>query len=622
MRCTKKGVTHLFFLVLPLIGLLIATITLGISSVCEAGQPKRVMMLHSFGIRFKPWSDYAEAIRTEIVRQSQTPVDFLDHSLVNARVNDELSEDPFVEYLTALYVGRPLDLIVAIGAPAASFVQRHRQRLFPKTPMVFTTVEQRRVQYEQLTENDTVVAVANDYTAVFDNILRVLPLTKTIAIVNGASPNEIFWLGEMQRELAPFEHRLQLRWYNDLSFEAILKEAASLPPHSAIFWSLMNVDAAGVVHEAGSAMNRLSSSANAPIFSYEDVFFGEGIIGGPMHSVVEGSRITANVAVRILDGEKAGNIKTPPVTFASPKFDWRQLERWEISESKLPSGSRIYFRSATTWETYRSQILVICTVILLQCVLIILLLLERRRRHYAEVESRQRMMELAHVNRYSTAGELAASIAHEINQPLGAILANTETAELMLSSQSPDLGEMKEILADIRHDDRRASEVIRRLRSFVTKAPFERRRIDLNDQVVEAIKFLSGRARSRGVTLRSDLMGTPIWINGDPIQLQQVLSNLILNGIDSVSDTTLIERSVTVTTTREEEFGVVTISDTGPGVHPDNLKKVFDPFFSTKEHGMGMGLSIARTIVTAHAGQIEVENRNGAVFRIRLPLTT
>jgi hypothetical protein len=177
----------------------------------------------------------------------------------------------------------------------------------------------------------------------------------------------------------------------------------------------MNVDAAGVAHEANSALNQLSSSANAPIFSYDDSFFAGAIVGGPMYDVLGASRMTAAVAVRILDGEKAGDIKTPPIRFASPKFDWRQMQRWGIGENDLPPGSAIHFKPPTAWETYRWQILVVCTVILLQSTLITLLLFERRRRHSAEIESRQRMVELAHVNRYSTTGELAVSIAHEIN---------------------------------------------------------------------------------------------------------------------------------------------------------------------------------------------------------------
>ena len=247
--------------------LVIALLLLGTLHPSQSAdpEPKRVLMLHSFGPRFKPWSDYAQTIRSEISRQRQKPVDFLDHSLVNARESDENSEAAFVEYLRTLYASRPIDLIVAIGAPAANFVQRHRQRLFSATPMVLTAVEQRRIKSEKLTENDTVVAVAHDFPAAFENILSVLPLTKTIAVVNGTSPNEKFWLEEMRRELAPLAGRVQLRWYDELSFEEILKDAAALPPHSAIFWHLMNVDAAGVAHEANDALNKLSSSANAPI---------------------------------------------------------------------------------------------------------------------------------------------------------------------------------------------------------------------------------------------------------------------------------------------------------------------------------------------------------------------
>jgi signal transduction histidine kinase len=600
---------------------LASTMVLATSTSSRAeGEPKQVLMLHSFGLRFKPWTDYAQTIRSEISRRSQRSVDFHDHSLLNARLNDDKSDGPLVDYLHAVYIGKRPDLIVAIGAPAANFVQRFRQRLFAGTPMIFTAVEQRRVQFDKLTDADTVAAVAHDFPAAFENILRVLPRTKTIAIVNGVSPNEAFWLEEMRRELAPLVGRVELKWYNELSFEDILKDASNLPPHSAIFWHLMNVDAAGVAHETNSALNKLSSAASAPIFSYDESFFGEAIVGGPMHSVDEGSGVAAAVAVRILNGEKAGEIKTPSTGFALPKFDWRQMQRWGISESDLPPGSTVLFKPPTMWETYRWQILTACSVILLQAVFIALLLLERHRRHSAETESRQRMVELAHVNRFSTAGEMAASIAHEINQPLGAILNNVETAEIMLESQSPDLKEMKEIVGDIRRDNSRATEVIRRLRSYVTKAPFEMKNFDLNDRVAETVKFLSAEARSRDIVLQSKLTGAPLRIKGDPIQLQQDFSNLILNALDAASDMTLVERTVTVATTHDRKFAEISIADTGRGVSEEAAKKIFDPFYSTKKHGMGMGLSIVRTIVTTHNGQIKVENRKGAVFRVRLPL--
>jgi signal transduction histidine kinase/ABC-type uncharacterized transport system substrate-binding protein len=584
--------------------------------------PKRVLMLHSFGPRFKPWSDYEQTIRSEISRRWLKPVDFLDHSLVNARQDDENSEAAFVEYLRALYADRPVDLIVAIGAPAATFVQGHRQRLFSATPMVFTAVEQRRVQFEKLTENDAVVAVAHDFPAAFDNILHVLPLTKTIAVVNGASPNETFWLEEMRRELAPLAGRVELRWYNEKSFEEILIDAARLPPHSAIFWHLMNVDAAGVAHEANDALNKLSSSANAPIFSYDGSFFGEAIVGGPMHSVLELSQNAAAVAIRILNGEKPGDIKTPPTGFAAPKFDWHQMQRWGIAESILPPGSTIYFREPTVWERYWWQIALTTTVILLQAGLISGLIREHRRRQLAEVQSRQRLAELARVMRFSTAGELTASIAHEINQPLGAILTNAETAQAILKSPNPDTAELNEIVDDILKDDRRASEVIRRMRSLLKKAPFELKGLDLNDVARETIEFLSTLAAARKVELTSLITQNALPILGDRIQLQQVILNLVVNGIDAMRDTPQENRIISIRTARVEKFAQLSVSDLGPGIPEEKLKEVFEPFFTSKADGMGMGLSIARTIIEAHNGQISAKNRDhgGASFRIRLPL--
>jgi C4-dicarboxylate-specific signal transduction histidine kinase len=275
----------------------------------------------------------------------------------------------------------------------------------------------------------------------------------------------------------------------------------------------------------------------------------------------------------------------------------------------------------------RSWLIALVTaVIILQAGLISRLLYEQRRRRYAEVQSQQRMSELARVNRISTAGELTASIAHEINQPLGAIQTNIETADLILKSSSPDIDELKEIVTDIRHDQARASEVIRRLRALLRKAPFELRDIDLNQivrETEELVSALSGLAVARQVDLSIFTSPEPLPIKGDRIQLQQVILNLIVNAIDAMSETPSANRKVTIRTVRIRDIAEVSISDVGPGIPPDKLKEVFEPFFTTKAQGMGMGLSIARTIVEAHNGQIFLENRTdgGATFRIRLPLT-
>lgn len=586
------------------------------------GELKRVLVLHSFGREFRPWSEYARDIKAELERQSPWPLDIQEHALLTARFNNPGPEAPFVEYLHSLYQGAKPDIVLSIGAPAARFAQRYRARLFPDTPLIFTAVEQRLIDRADLSDQDVVVSVRNDFLAAFGNILQVLPETKSVAVVIGASPLEKFWIEQVKRELKPLTERIELVWYSDLSFEEILKRASTLPPHTALFWGLMSVDAAGVVHESNLALRSLHAVANAPIFSYQEPFFGEGTVGGPMHLIADTSSKTVSAAIAVLGGAKPASINYAPIGFSAPRYDWRELQRWDISESRLPSGSEILFREPSIWQRYRWQMLMIWAVFLVQAGLISGLLHERRRRRSAEVESRQRLAELAHVNRYSAVGELTTSIAHELNQPLGSILTNAETAELMLKADSPDIDEIRQILADIRRDDQRASEVIRRLRSVLKKTPFELEDIELNDTVREAIGLVKAVADGRRITLSYLPALADLHVKGDPVQLQQVILNLIINAMDAISDADAGKREVSVATVHAGNQAEIRIADTGPGMAASDLANVFDPFFTTKPQGMGMGLAIAKTIVEAHHGTISAANQpaGGALFTIRLPI--
>jgi signal transduction histidine kinase len=594
----------------------------GQANSAPRGEPKRVLMLHSFGRDFRPWSVYALRIKAELERQSQWPLELQEQTLLTARSNTPGPEAPFVDYLRSLYTDRPPDIVLSIGAPAARFVQKYRAQLFPDAPMVLTAVEQRLVDRTLQTDNDAVISVYNDFSAFFGSILRVLPDTQTIAVVIGASPLEKFWLNEAKREAKHFENRVAFVWYADLSFEEILKRARALPPHTVLFWGLMSVDAAGVTHEGDIALRSLHAVANAPIFSFQEAFFDGDTVGGPMHSIDASSRMTADATMRILGGEKPSDIKLQPIGFASPKYDWREMQRWGIGEGNLPPGSEVLFRELRIWEKYAWQLSLIAIVILIQGASIGGMLHQRRRRHLAEIESRQRLTELAHFNRNSTVGQLTASIAHELSQPLGAILTNAETAELMLKESSPNLDEVREILGDIRRDDQRASEVIRRLRSVLKKTPFETKDLDLNETVRQVIGFVTAMAHGRDIALKCGTTSVALNVQGDTVQLQQVILNLMMNAIDAISEAEVKEREVSVTTNLSGTSAEIWISDTGTGIATKDLSSVFDPFFTTKPQGMGMGLAIARTIVEAHHGQISAENRlsGGALFIIRLPL--
>ena len=590
---------------------------------CSAGiaaESKRVMLLHSFGSDFKPWSEYAKSIRTELKQQSPWPLDITEHSLVTARSPDEDPEVPFVEYLRALFAKRPLDLIVSIGAPAAAFVQRHRQRLFAATPMVFTAVDQRRVQYSSLTANDAVVALRIDYLSAFENILQVLPGTKNVIVVVGTSPIEKFWKEAIGKEVEPLANRIKLSWTDELSFEALLKQASALPPHTAIFWELMIVDAAGVVHEGDVPLTRLHAVATAPIFSYDESFFGNAIVGGPLLLAADTGRQTAAVAIRILNGEKPDEIRAPVVQFASPVFDWREMQRWGISESRLPPGSEILFRSPTAWEQYRTYILAFIAAILIQSALISWLLYEHWRRQRAEILARNTLSELTQVNRMATVGQLSASIAHEIRQPLAAVLANAEAALRWLARANVE--EVRESLKGIVSEGHRASDIITNLRAMFKHDVQEKTLVDINKLVSSVLALVVIDLQKHEIDLQTQLDDGIPQVLGNQVQLQQVILNLVMNAIESMSSSQICVLRIKTELSQSKKVHV-SIEDTGTGIKPTDVARLFTPLFTTKARGMGMGLSICQSIIENHDGRIWVSTgaNGGSIFQFELPTT-
>ena len=242
-------------------------------------------------------------------------------------------------------------------------------------------------------------------------------------------------------------------------------------------------------------------------------------------------------------------------------------------------------------------------------------------RKMAELQIEQQRNELAHVTRVSTIGQLASSLAHELNQPLGAILRNAEAGELFLQDPSPDLDELRAILADIRKDDQRASEVIERMRDLMKNRKSERSSLDLSHLAGNVVALVRPDIDKRRVRLmlESDAALPPV--HGDRVQLQQVLLNLLLNAMEALDDNPPEKRLVTVRARPVDAMVEVTVSDTGRGIPADKLSRVFEPFFSSKPDGLGMGLAISRNIAEAHGGRLWAENNEagGATFTITLP---
>ncbi|MGY8635920.1 ATP-binding protein [Bradyrhizobium sp. 14AA] len=605
--------------------ILIICLLASLSRECIAAggpQQRSILVLEEADFRSPFYSEIFAGIRAAAKQNGNIHTVIYGESLDLARFPGPGYEESLVDHLKTKYAQRPIDVIVSIGVTSAKFLQARKQEIWPAAPVVYGFVPD-LPETRALFLPDTTAVFARVRPAHLLTAARaIVPDLTRVVLVGDAWKNPLVY-GHWKQEFAAAMPGLEVTDLSDAVLREVRKQVASLPDRSAILTSAMYSDGEGTYYSPAAALARVAESANRPIVITSDTFLGRSGVGGFLLLPDSIGREAGEVAMRILDGEAPSSIQPFNGDNVKPIFDWRQLKRWNVDEANLPAGSEVRFREPSFWEQYYWHSTIVASVVLVQALMIAILLRERRLRFVAEVEARQRMSELAHMNRRATAGEMSASIAHELSQPLAAILINTETAEQVLRHPAPDLGELRDILDHIRRDDQRASEVIGRLRSFLKRDPTERREIDLNATVDEVFRFLSVQALTHDVGLATEPSSADIRVRGDKVQLQQAILNLVVNGMDAVAHLPDDRRRVVGRTSlADDNQALVSIADTGDGILAEKVTEIFRPFFTTKTQGMGIGLSIARTIVEAHGGQIWAENATsgGAVFHISLPL--
>jgi signal transduction histidine kinase len=545
-------------------------------------------------------------------------------SLDSTRFHGPDYEESLVAHFKTKYTDRPIGVIVAIGVDSLRFLRRRQAALWPDVPVVFGFAPDLPEIRALLPPHATGKFANTSLAQMIAAARAVVPDLNRIVLV-GEAWNDPAIFGHWSEDIQQAGADLTVTDLSGLALLELQNRLASLPDRSAILYSAVYSDGEGTYFPPAHALGLLAEHANRPIIIASEAFLGHGSIGGFLLLPGGIGRDAGKLAMRVLAGESASDIPLSAGDYVRPVFDWRQLRRWQVDASRLPEGSEIRFRTPGVWEQYRWQSLTALSIILVQALLITGMLYERRKRRLAEIEARRRMSELAHMNRQATAGEMTASIAHELNQPLAAILSNAEAADSLLKAPAPDLAEIGEILLDIRRDDERASGVIRHLRSLLKKSEFEAQLIDINETVRDVFQFLSVQALIRNVRLETDLSPMLFCVWADRIQLEQVILNLAMNAMDATEHQPRERRRIIGRTeSGKGKSVIVSVIDFGQGIPSEGLLRVFDPFFTTKAQGMGVGLSIARTIVEAHGGHIWAEQGpgSGAVFRVSLPLAS
>ena len=586
----------------------------------ETVAPKTVLVLFEETRALAAVADTDDAIRSTLQASSTLPIRLYEEYLGLSWFPEEARELALRDLLQRTYASRRPDVVIVWGTGGLHFVLRHRAALFERVPIVFCAVDPALLP--QLDAGSAVTGVTRriDWTSSLDLIRRLHPGTREVAIVTGSGAPDLRWEAEARRTLADYPGGPTVTYLARQPMPQLLKAVESLSPGTVVLYGAVLRDGAGRPYLPQEALDLLSNVSRVPIYAVTPNMLGRGAVGGRFLDFASQGVTAAQLALRILGGEQLGPADI--VEADNPYlFDWQQLRRWGIDESRLPAGSIVRFRQASVWDLYRSHIIAAVVVIATQSALIAMLLVQRARRQRAEDQARARREELAHAQRVATIGELSASIAHEINQPLTAISANAQAARRMLAT--PTAGDdLNEALVDILGDAERAGAIVRRIRAMVRKQPGEPQPVDINATVAGVTTILRRDIARADISLQLRLAEDLPRVLGDPVQLQQVVLNLLVNACQAMADVADGPRVLRIETSEPKPGSIeITVADTGAGVAGPELEHMFEPFVSSKAEGLGMGLSINRSIVEAHGGHI-VATRNrdrGLTLRVTLP---
>ena len=582
------------------------------------GRVPRVLILYPYDERIAATTEAGEAVRTRLLDATEGKIDLFSEFLDLSRFPEAEHVRRMARYLSAKYADRRPDVVIALGEESARFISANRKDLADSARIIVAGFSRSTAEEMDL-PSDVVGAFSEFHIAKTAEMARGLqPEARHLFIIGGSSDFDRSWLATARADLAAFSKDYETTYLEDLTIDEFTRRAAEFPRDSIVLALTIFKDRTGRNFIPREAIKQISKTASAPIYGPYPTYIDYGVVGGNVVTFESLGMTAADLAVDAIVGKPISHRESPQSYVA----DARQLQRWGLSEENLPPGAIQMFKEPSFWEQHWLATVAALAIITAQGTVIAGLLVERRRRRAAETESRHRLLEVVHLNQSATAGALSASIAHELNQPLGAIRSNAEAAAVILRSERPDLELIEQILVDIQDDDQRAHDVISRMRGLLKKrGEIDWQEFDLNEVTTSAIRILRGEAERRSVVVSSSQTPRQLPVRADRVHVQQVILNLATNAMDAMLEGT--DRRLMLDTALTKDSKVeLSISDTGRGIPDEQLASVFEPFYTTKPTGTGLGLSIARAIVETYGGKIWAANRpeGGAVFRVVLPL--
>lgn len=596
--------------VLTMIGALIVAVLPGRAAIAASEPadqlPKRILILYDENKDDLPGLSRTDRSLRETFKSALGKVEVHSESIGLSRSRRVGYDSVVADFLRSKYVGLTPDLIVAVMEVPLDFLLQHADAIFPGVPIVFASIDASTIKGKTLPDNVTGVLLKRTYSPTLEIALRLQPETRHVFVVSGASPFDRYLQNFVRRDLQAFEDRIGINYLFGLSMDELLKRLSSLPANSVILYVSLLRDGSGRSFVPAEALSSIAASANAPVYVFLDQYLGLGAVGGNVYSFVEHGAQVAALGLEILRGVSPSSLPIRDLSAQVYVFDDRQLNRWNLNAARLPPGSEVRYRNLSVWQVYRWYIIGAIIVLLTQGALIGGLLVARTRQRRAEAEARRQRDDLARVLRVTTLSELTTSLAHEINQPLTAILANAQAARRLLERGRPsDVKDFEEALSEIVESARHASLVIGRLRALFRKERTARVVVDVKTLIEDVVRLLHTAMLDGHIEIRLVSIEAVPAVSGDPVQLEQVLLNVVLNACEAIGANTSGPRVITIETRRSgPDHVTIDVADTGAGVKDAELEHIFEHFFSTKPNGLGMGLAISRSIVNAQGGRM------------------
>lgn len=580
--------------------------------------PRRILLLHQSGVG-EPLRARFDVAFVDAVRSADAiPIDVYEETVETRRFPGSQQSWLVKEYLRNRYADRPIDVIVTVANPPLTFARLNRE-MFGAPALVAVLPGSGRIA--ETHDYITGLQGGSSVQGTIDLAVSLLPSTRSVIVVDGARDDTGETETEIERQLKADPRGLGLVFLRNLPLADLVSRLAVAPTESIVLFVRQTMRSQSQDIDQFEALKEVVKASPVPIFSQVEEFMGHGVLGGHVWRFETDAKRLADIAVRVASGENPRSVPIARPTYTKI-VDWQQLTRWNLPESRVPQDATVMFRPQSFFETYRRYVIGGLIIFIAQLTLIVGLLAQRAWRRHAEADARRTREHLAHMTRVSAMGELAASLAHELNQPLTAIRANAQAARRLLIAGGSPPGELRDILQDIVDDNKRAAEVISRMREMVTKRTPERKHVDLNEVVIAVTKMVASDSIIRQVFIDLDLAPDELIVEADRVQLEQVVLNLLLNALDAASMSNRVPHKVVIVTSlSDRNTAHAIVRDNGPGLKAGSEWQVFEPFYTTKGSGMGMGLSIARSIIEAHGGTIwaATDVKQGAEFHMTLP---